>query len=173
MGIRYVGETVAKKLSDSFGNINSLRIASFEDLCSVDEIGDKIAESILDFFSQDYNNKIIDQLLESGLVMEVEIKKDTKHSTILKNKKIVISGTFKNTSREELKTIIEENGGKNTSTVSKTTSILVAGENMGPSKLEKATKNKVEILNESEFFKLLEELQANDKTKQIKQGELF
>jgi DNA ligase (NAD+) len=105
--------------------------------------------------------------------MEVEIKKDTKHSTILKNKKIVISGTFKNTSREELKTIIEENGGKNTSTVSKTTAILVAGENMGPSKLEKATKNKVEILNESEFFKLLEELQTTDKTKQFKQGELF
>ncbi|MDA9809970.1 helix-hairpin-helix domain-containing protein, partial [Flavobacteriales bacterium] len=173
LGIRYVGETVAKKLSASFGNINSLRIASFEDLCSVDEIGGKIAESIVDFFSQDYNNKIIDQLLRSGLVMEAEVKKDSNHSTILKNKKIVISGTFKNISREELKTIIEKNGGKNTSTVSKTTAILVAGENMGPSKLEKATKNKVEILNESEFFKLLEELQANDKTKQFKQGELF
>jgi DNA ligase (NAD+) len=173
LGIRYVGETVAKKLSASFGNINSLRIASFEDLCLVDEIGGKIAESIVDFFSQDYNNKIIDQLLRSGLVMEAEVKKDSNHSTILKNKKIVISGTFKNISREELKTIIEKNGGKNTSTVSKTTAILVAGENMGPSKLEKATKNKVEILNESEFFKLLEELQATDKTKQFKQGELF
>ena len=173
LGIRYVGETVAKKLTSYFKDINQLRSSNFEELCSIEEVGDKIAESIVQYFSVDYNNKIIDLLLENGLNMTSDISENILKSTILENKKIVISGTFKNISRDELKKAIEINGGKNSSSVSKSTDILIAGENMGPSKLEKAEKFKVSIMNENEFLKLISEENSNEDSKQYQQGELF
>ena len=173
LGIRYVGETVAKKLTFYFKDINQLRSSNFEELCSIEEVGDKIAESIVQYFSVDYNNKIIDLLLENGLNMTSDISENILKSTILENKKIVISGTFKNISRDELKKAIEINGGKNSSSVSKSTDILIAGENMGPSKLEKAEKFKVSIMNENEFLNLISEENSNEDSKQYQQGELF
>ena len=173
LGIRYVGETVAKKLTSYFKDINQLRSSNFEELCSIEEVGDKIAESIVQYFSVDYNNKIIDLLLENGLNMTSDISENILKSTILENKKIVISGTFKNISRDELKKAIEINGGKNSSSVSKSTDILIAGENMGPSKLEKAEKFKISIMNENEFLKLISEENSNEDSKQYQQGELF
>ena len=173
LGIRYVGETVAKKLTSYFKDINQLRSSNFEELCSIEEVGDKIAESIVQYFSVDYNNKIIDLLLENGLNMTSDISENILKSTILENKKIVISGTFKNISRDELKKAIEINGGKNSSSVSKSTDILIAGENMGPSKLEKAEKFKVSIMNENEFLNLISEENSNEDSKQYQQGELF
>ena len=173
LGIRYVGETVAKKLTSYFKDINQLRSSNFEELCSIEEVGDKIAESIVQYFSVDYNNKIIDFLLENGLNMTSDISENILKSTILENKKIVISGTFKNISRDELKKAIEINGGKNSSSVSKSTDILIAGENMGPSKLEKAEKFKVYIMNENEFINLINEENSNEDSKQYQQGELF
>ena len=173
LGIRYVGETVAKKLTSYFKDINQLRSSNFEELCSIEEVGDKIAESIVQYFSVDYNNKIIDLLLENGLNMTSDISENIYKSTILESKKIVISGTFKNISRDELKKAIEINGGKNSSSVSKSTDILIAGENMGPSKLEKAEKFKVSIMNENEFLNLISEENSNEDSKQYQQGELF
>ena len=173
LGIRYVGETVAKKLTSYFKDINQLRSSNFEELCSIEEVGDKIAESIVQYFSVDYNNKIINLLLENGLNMTSDISENILKSTILENKKIVISGTFKNISRDELKKTIEINGGKNSSSVSKSTDILIAGENMGPSKLEKAEKFKVSIMNEDEFHNLISEENSNEGSKQYQQGELF
>jgi len=173
LGIRYVGETVAKKLTSYFKDINQLRSSNFEELCSIEEVGDKIAESIVQYFSVDYNNKTIDLLLENGLNMTSDISENILKSTILENKKIVISGTFKNISRDELKKAIEINGGKNSSTVSKSTDILVAGENLGPSKLEKAEKFNISILNEDEFLNLISEENSNEDSKQYQQGELF
>ena len=173
LGIRYVGETVAKKLTSYFKDINQLRSSNFEELCSIEEVGDKIAESIEEHFSIDYNNKIIDSLLLNGLNMTSGISENILKSTILENKKIVISGTFKNISRDELKKTIELNGGKNSSSVSKSTDILIAGENMGPSKLEKAEKFKVSILNENDFLNLVKQEKPNEDSKQYQQGELF
>ena len=173
LGIRYVGETVAKKLTSVYSHINDLRSATFEELCLVDEIGEKIAESIVAYFKVELHHQIIDQLLDSGLKMESQVIKKKNQSNILANKKIVISGTFKNISRENLKNLIEEKGGKNTSSVSKSTDILVAGENMGPSKLEKAEKFKVEILSEEEFLILIQNLANEEVSKQFKQGKLF
>ena len=173
LGIRYVGETVAKKLTSYFKDINQLRSSNFEELCSIEEVGDKIAESIVEHFSIDYNNKIIDSLLLNGLNMTSDIYENILKSTILENKKIVISGTFKNISRDELKKTIELNGGKNSSSVSKSTDILIAGENMGPSKLEKAEKFKVSILNENDFLNLVKQEKPNEDSKQYQQGELF
>ena len=173
LGIRYVGETVAKKLTSYFKDINQLRSSNFEELCSIEEVGDKIAESIVQYFSVDYNNKTIDLLLENGLNMTSDISENILKSTILESKKIVISGTFKNLSRDELKKAIEINGGKNSSSVSKSTDILIAGENMGPSKLEKAEKFKVSIMNEKEFLNLISEENSNEDSNQYQQGELF
>ena len=126
LGIRYVGETVAKKLTSYFKDIHHLRSSTFEELCNIEEVGDKIAESIVEHFSVDYNNKIIDLLLINGLNMTSDISENILKSTILENKKIVISGTFMNISREELKKTIEINGGKNSSSVSKSTDILLS-----------------------------------------------
>jgi len=112
-------------------------------------------------------------LLENGLNMASDNSENILKSTILENKKIVISGTFKNISRDELKKTIQINGGKNSSYVSKSTDILVAGENMGPSKLEKAEKFKVSILNEDEFLNLISEEKPNENSKHYQQGELF
>ena len=173
LGIRYVGETVAKKLTSYFKDINHLRNSSFEELCNIDEVGEKIAESLVEYFSLDYNNKIIDELLEQGLQMKSDHTSNVLKSNILENKKIVISGTFENVSREELKSIIETNGGKNVSSVSKATDILIAGGNMGPSKLEKAKEFNISIMKENDFLSLINYNEKSSDSNQYKQGQLF
>jgi DNA ligase (NAD+) len=173
LGIRYVGETVAKKLVEHFESIQAIRNATFEQLCEVDEIGDKIAESIVDFFNNDYNNTHVNRLIEQGLKMEVETNGEGLKSDLLEGKKVVVSGKFSTITREELKNLIELNGGKNVSGVTKSTNILVAGENMGPSKLQKAKTFKIEILDELEFLKLINLSKSDGDKKQSIQGELF
>ena len=172
LGIRYVGETVAKKLVAHFKNINSIRNASFEDLCEVDEIGEKIAISIVDYFSIQSNNELIDRLITYGLIMHNDSPKKL-NSTLLKGKKIVISGKFFKVSREQLKQLIEDNGGQNISAVSKSTNLLIAGENIGPSKLKKATNLNVEIIGENDFLELIKNSKIIPNQNHPLQGKLF
>lgn len=152
LGIRYVGETVAKKLANHYENIKSLRIADFESLVNVDEIGDKIAESILEYFSFQENNELIDRLVEFGLNFQKNQTNDDSSTDLLKDKKIVVSGKFITVSRDEIKRLIELNGGKNISSVSSATDMIVCGENMGPSKLNKAKKLGVQLVTEDYFL---------------------
>lgn len=153
LGIRFVGETVAKKLAEHFGAIEKLQYATFEDLIAVDEIGDKIAESIILYFQNIENIEIIEKLKQSGVQFEAEKKELT--SNRFEGMSFVVSGVFSTFSRDELKKIIEDNGGKNVGSISAKTTYIVAGENMGPAKLEKATKLGVKILSENEFIQLL------------------
>ncbi|HUM33607.1 MAG TPA: NAD-dependent DNA ligase LigA [Bacteroidales bacterium] len=155
LGIRYVGEATAKKIANIFGNIEKLASASKEKLMEVDEIGERIAESIIEFFNNKNNLKIITELMNAGLKFSLE--KAANLSDKFNGLSFVISGTFNNFSRDELKLIIEKNGGKIMSSVSKNTDYLVAGENMGPAKLEKANKLGVKIISEGEFLKMLNE----------------
>ena len=153
IGIRFVGETVAKKLAKHFGSIDAIAKASFDELVGVDEIGEKIAISIGNYFSDDQNFALISELKKCGLQFE-GIKTETL-STKFTGVSFVVSGVFKAFSREELKQLIEENGGKNVSAISAKITYLIAGENMGPSKLDKAIKLGVTILAEDEFIQLL------------------
>ena len=153
LGIRFVGETVAKKLAAAFQNMNALRSASLEALLEVDEIGEKIAQSILSFFSISENLALIEGLQAVGLQFQSEAK--TLHSNKLEGKVCVISGTFETFSRDELKDLIELNGGKLGSSISAKTTFLIAGANMGPAKLQKATDLGVTLLSENEFIKLI------------------
>jgi DNA ligase (NAD+) len=156
LGIRYVGETVAKKLAKGLKNIDNLANASIEELTAVDEIGDRIAESIQEYFSKSNHLKQIELLKAAGLQFEVEEKTIVYQSDRLLGKTFVISGVFEKYSREELKALIEENGGKILSSISAKLNYLVAGDNMGPSKLEKATKLNVPLISEDELLTLLE-----------------
>ncbi len=154
LGIRFVGETVARTLSGHFDSIDSLSVAGYDELISIPEIGDKIAGSILDYFSSENNREIIERLKQYG----VKMKQDTKPVSSegpLKGMNIVISGTFKRHSREEYKEMIEKNGGKNVSSVSSNTSFILAGDNTGPSKREKADKLGIRLIGEDDFLKLL------------------
>lgn len=153
LGIRFVGETVAKKLAAHFGSIDKLKQASFEELISVDEIGDKIAESILLYFQKEEHSLIIEKLRNVGVQLESEVKVLT--SNRFEGMSFVVSGVFSTFSRDELKQTIEDNGGKNVGSISAKTTYVVAGENMGPAKLDKATKLGVKILSENEFIQLL------------------
>ena len=150
MGIRFVGETVSKKLAKAFLTIDAIIAASYEELVDTDEIGEKIALSISEYFQDEDHIVLIEQLKASGLCFEKE--DEGLDSEALAGLSIVISGTFNQFSREEIKKMIEMNGGKNVSSISKKTSILVAGENMGPSKLKKATDLNIEIINEQAFL---------------------
>lgn len=154
IGIRYVGETVAKKLAKHFKNIEAIMQATFEELIAVDEIGDKIAESIILFFEEERNLKLIEELKESGLKMEMEEMEDTSISNVLEGKTFVVSGVFTLFSRDELKKAIEDNGGKNVGSISSKTNYLIAGDKMGPAKKEKAEKLGVQIISEEEFVKM-------------------
>lgn len=153
LGIRFVGETVAKKLAKAFGSIDKLMMATFDELVAVDEIGDKIAMSIQHHFQQPENMKIVRRLQESGLQFEAKAKELASNK--LEGASIVVSGVFESLSRDELKKLIEDNGGKNVSSISAKTTYVVAGDNMGPAKLEKATKLGVEILSEQKFLELI------------------
>lgn len=157
LGIRYVGETVAKRLASSFHSIDRLMEASFEQLVDVDEIGDRIAQSVVAYFSDAENRQIVERLRAHGLQMEVSEEVLANRSERLKGLTFVISGTFTQHSRDEYKALIEQHGGKNTGSVSGKTSYILAGENMGPAKLEKAAKLGVRIIREDEFLKMIEE----------------
>lgn len=155
LGIRYVGETVAKKLAYSLHNIDALENASFEELKNIDEIGEKIAESIVNFFKEEKNKQLVNDLKQAGLKFAIDEKTLQNKTDNLNGKTIVISGTFSLHSREEYKEIIVNNGGKNTSSISSKTDFILAGENMGPSKLQKAQELSIKILSEEEFLSLL------------------
>ncbi|MFY0644805.1 MAG: NAD-dependent DNA ligase LigA [Bacteroidia bacterium] len=153
LGIRHVGETVAKKLAQHFKNIESLMNASYEELLLVNEIGEKIAKSVIEYFGNAEGKMEIEALRNAGLNFEIVAKELT--SNALEGKKIVVSGVFENFGRSQLKTIIEEHGGINVSSISKNTDILLAGENMGPSKKTKAENLGVNIMDETTFIQLI------------------
>lgn len=154
IGIRFVGETVAKKLAIAFGSIEKLAMATYDELVATDEIGEKIALSIQQFFIQEKNVILIERLKSVGLQFEGVHKE--MESQLLVGKIIVVSGVFQTLSRDELKQLIEDNGGKNASSISAKTSFVLAGDNMGPAKLEKATQLGVEIIDEQTFLKMIE-----------------
>jgi DNA ligase (NAD+) len=156
LGIRYVGETVAKKLAKHYKNINSLQHATLLDLMLVDEIGERIAASVVSFFENMENQEIINRLKAHGIQFEIKEKLNLNATDKLKGQIFVVSGVFSNFSREELKQLIEDNGGKVGSSISAKTNYVVAGENMGPAKLEKANQLGISILSENEFVSLLE-----------------
>ena len=155
LGIRYVGVTVAKKLAYHYQNLENLQSADFENLIKVDEIGDRIAQSIINWFQEEDNSTLVNRLKEADVQLEIDSSILADRTHILQGQSFVISGVFTNHSRDELKKLIEQNGGKNTSSISKKTSYLVAGENMGPSKREKAEKLEVSIISEDEFITLI------------------
>ncbi|MDN3586275.1 NAD-dependent DNA ligase LigA [Pedobacter aquatilis] len=155
LGIRYVGETVAKKIVAGVKNIDKLASATLEELIAIDEIGQRIAESIVEYFANQAHLKQIELLKIAGLAFEIEEKVITLDSDTLIGKTFVISGVFENFSRDELKDLIEANGGKILSGISGKLDYLVAGDNMGPSKLEKATKLKVPIISDKELIEML------------------
>ena len=156
LGLRFVGETTAKTLAKAFRSIDKLASASLDELLQVDEIGARIAQSIMAYFANEKNQELIERLRQAGVQMEMEEADMSDYTDKLAGKSIVISGVFAHHSRDEYKEIIEKNGGKNVGSISKKTSFILAGENMGPAKLEKAEKLGVPIVNEEEFLKLLE-----------------
>jgi DNA ligase (NAD+) len=155
LGIRYVGVTVAKKLAYHYQNLKALQAADLENLTKVDEIGGRIAQSLLDWFEVEDNKLLIARLIEAEVQLEIDSAILADRTHILQGKSFVISGVFTNHSRDELKKMIEQNGGKNTASISKKTSYLVAGDKMGPSKREKAENLEVSIISENEFIELL------------------
>jgi DNA ligase (NAD+) len=155
IGIRYVGSTVAEKLAKHFKNIDNLAKASYEELIEAPEIGDKIALSILDFFKQKENIDFVNRFKEAGLQLEIQETALIKESNLFDGKSFVISGVFETFGRDELKDKIEKNGGKIISSISAKLDYLVAGENMGPAKLEKATKLGIKIISEKEFINMI------------------
>ncbi len=155
LGIRFVGETVAKKLAFAFINIEDLITTNYEQLVEVDEIGERIAQSVVRYFSDEENLKTVRLLKEYGLQMTLSDDKLEAMGTSLSGQCIVISGTFRHHSRDEYKAMIEQHGGKNVASVSAKTSFILAGENMGPEKLKKAEALGVQLMNEEDFLSLL------------------
>ena len=156
LGVRFVGATVAKRLARAFGNIDALMSATLEQLTAVEEIGERIAASVIAYFANDAHRMLVARLKEAGVKFELGEETLQARTTILQGKSIVISGVFSRHSRDEYKEMVESNGGKNVGSVSKSTSFILAGENMGPSKLEKANKLGVRIVSEDEFLAMLQ-----------------
>jgi len=154
LGIRFVGETVAKKLARTLGSMDALRRATYEELLQVEEVGEKIAESVLAFFADASNRAMLEEFRQLGLQFESD-KTAQKTEGLLKNQTVVISGTFEKHSRDEYKELIEQEGGRIASSVSAKTDFILAGENMGPSKLEKAKSLGLKLMSEKEFLALL------------------
>lgn len=154
LGIRHVGVTVAKKLAQHFISIDKLSIANFEDLIEVDEIGEKIAESLIEWFAKDEHKKIIQDLKNSDLNFVITESKEPINN-ILKGHNFVVSGVFEKHSRDELKQLIEDYGGKNVSSISSKTNYILAGDNMGPAKKQKAEKLNIPIISENDFEKMI------------------
>lgn len=157
LGIRYVGETVAKKLAYAYPSIEQLENATLQSLTEVNDVGERIAQSVVDYLADDRNKEMIARLKSYGLQMNLREELLSVRSDKLKGLIIVISGTFSHHSRDEYKSMIEQHGGKNSSSVSGKTDYILAGENIGPAKLAKAEKMGVKILNEEAFLKLLNE----------------
>ncbi|MCI9284747.1 MAG: NAD-dependent DNA ligase LigA [Muribaculaceae bacterium] len=155
LSIPFVGETVSKKLARSVGDIDTLMSLSREQLVAIDDIGPKIADAIVDFFAHTPNRELVERLRAAGVTMALSEEETTMRSDRLAGKTIVISGVFARHSREEYKDMIEKNGGKNSGSISKKTSFVLAGDNMGPSKLEKARNLGVPVINEDEFLDML------------------
>jgi DNA ligase (NAD+) len=153
LGIRYVGETVSKILARHFKSIENLQSATLEELIEVEEIGERIAQSICSYFANEKNKTIVRHLRENGLQIQIQVREDTGDA--LKGKSFIITGTFINYSREEIKELIEKNGGKNVSSISNKTDYMIAGENIGPSKLEKAIKLNIPIISENDFTEMI------------------
>ena len=153
LGIRFVGETVAKKLAKSFKSIDKIQQANFDELVNVDEIGEKIAISVQQFFLDEKNREVIRRLKEVGLQFEIKEKEGVTDK--FKGVTFVVSGVFNTFSRDEIKEVIEINGGKNASSISSKTNFVLAGENMGPAKLKKASDLGITILSEDEFISKL------------------
>ena len=156
LGIRFVGETVAKILAKAYKNIDALMAASSEDLMQVNEVGQRIAESVVSFFREEKNRQIIDQLKQFGVQFSLTEEQLQNQTELLKGYTLVVSGVFENIERTELKKLIEDNGGKVSSSISSKTSYLVAGNNMGPSKRAKAESLGVPIISEADFMKLIQ-----------------
>ncbi len=154
MGIRFVGETVAKKLAAHFSNIENLSKASFEELIEVDEIGERIAESVIKWFNNSKNQNIIERLQNHGILFAVA-ESGTPVSSILQNKSFVVSGVFQRYSRDELKLLIEQNGGKNVGSISSKTDYVLAGDKMGPAKKQKAEKLGIPVISEEDFEEMI------------------
>jgi len=170
LGIRFVGEKVAKTLAKAFGSIDALAAAKEEELAAVRDVGTKIAQSVIAYFADTKNIELVNRLKEVGVRMEA--KGDTlAQSNRLEGKTIVISGVFAHHSRDEYKTLIEQNGGKESGSVSAKTSFILAGENAGPSKLEKAQSLGIPLVNEDAFLKMIDEPEAVKPT--VLQGVLF
>ena len=155
LGIRFVGETVAKKLANSFVSIEALESATLDDLVGVDEIGPRIAQSVRAYFENEQNRNLIKRLEEAGVQMKISEDRLSGFTDKLAGATIVISGTFTHHSRDEYKQMIEQHGGKNTGSVSAKTTYLLAGENMGPAKLEKARKLGIKIISEEDFLQMI------------------
>ena len=155
LGIRFVGETVAKKIAKSFANIEELEQADMASLTNIDEIGEKIAQSIVSYFANASNRQLVERLKEAGLQFSRSEEDLSGYTDKLSGQSIVISGVFQHHSRDEYKALIEKNGGKNSGSISSKTSFILAGDNMGPAKLEKAQKLGIRIMNEDEFLELI------------------
>ncbi len=153
LGIRYVGETVAKTIARHFSSLDNLMKATYEDLLDVHEIGEAIAKSVVEYFQKTENLELLNRLKEYPL--QFSLSEEVVANNILNNKKFVISGTFADRSREELKYLIEKYGGKNVSSISAKTDYLLAGENMGPAKLEKANKLNIPIISETDLIQMI------------------
>lgn len=164
LGIRFVGETTAKLLARHFKNIDALMAADLQQLLEVEGVGEVIAQSIITYFHNPENLAIVNRLREKGLQMQLSAQQTSGMTEILKGKSIVISGVFTHHSRDEYKAMIEKNGGKNVGSISAKTSFILAGDNMGPSKLEKASKLGIQIMNEDEFLAMLKEANAGNET---------
>lgn len=156
IGIRFVGETTAKLLARKFKSMDALENANLQQLLEVEGVGTVIANSVIDFFQSEENREIIRRLEHHGVKMKLEIEDTLKQTEILKGMSIVISGVFTKHSRDEYKELIERNGGKNVGSISSKTSFVLAGDNMGPAKLEKANSLNIPVYNEDEFLKMLE-----------------
>jgi len=156
LGIRHVGETVAKSLVKAFGNLDELILASKEDLLQLDEVGEAIAQSVVDYFSQEENRKRLDFFKSIGIQWEKQTSA-LAQSTVLDGKKVVVSGKFSQFTRDGIKESVELNGGKILSSVSSNVDILLAGSDMGPSKLKKAQDLGVQIMSEEEYVNLIDQ----------------
>ena len=167
LGIRFVGETTAKYLASHFGSLDAIMTAQREELLEAEEVGEKIADSILDYFADEQNQEIIQRLKQAGL--KLEAVKQEAASNVLEGKSIVISGTFEQHSRDELKTLIEAHGGKNQAAVSANTTLLLAGAKIGPAKLQKAQKLGVKIISEQEFMAMIATTDSEAKPLQKKE----
>ncbi len=172
LGIKYVGETTAKLIAKSMGSIDNIINATVEELTEIEEVGEKIALSIKDFFADERNIHIINRLKNAGLQFEQE-KKVVSGNQVLSGMNIVVSGVFSTMSRDEIKQLIEDLGGKNVSSISKKTTFVLAGEKMGPEKRKKAESLGIEIKSEDDFLKMISNIKTEDQNPSYTQLELF